>query len=50
MSALAYLRRHWKIVLLFAAFTGIFALVFSLYDLPWRRWPTPPRSAWPWAR
>ena len=34
MSALAYLRRHWKIVLLFAAFTGIFALVFSLYDLP----------------
>ena len=34
MSALAYLRRHWKVVLLFAAFTGIFALVFSLYDLP----------------
>ena len=30
MSALAYLRRHWKVVLLFAAFTGIFALVFSV--------------------
>lgn len=34
MSALAYLRRHWKVVLLFAAFCAIFAAVFSLYDLP----------------
>ena len=34
MSLLAYLRRHWKVIVLFAAFAGIFALVFSLYDLP----------------
>jgi signal transduction histidine kinase len=29
-----YLRRHIKIMFMIAAFVGIFALVFSLYDLP----------------
>lgn len=34
MKPLLYLRRHWKVVVLFALFCAIFAFVFSLYDLP----------------
>lgn len=31
---LAYLKRHYKIIILIGAFIGVFAAVFSLYDLP----------------
>lgn len=31
---LSYVRRHYKIVLLLLLFAAVFALVFSLYDLP----------------
>lgn len=31
---LSYLKRHYKIILLFLWFSLIFALIFSLYDLP----------------
>ena len=30
----AYLKRQWKLLVLLAAFAGIFGAVFSLYDLP----------------
>ena len=30
----AYLKRQWKLLLLLAGGTAVFAAVFSLYDLP----------------
>jgi signal transduction histidine kinase len=34
MLFLKYLRRHYKIIILITLFIAVFALVFSLYDLP----------------
>lgn len=30
----SYLKRHYKIIILLCAFVGIFAGVFTLYELP----------------
>ena len=34
MVLLAYLKRQWKLLLLLLGIVGVFAAVFSLYDLP----------------
>ena len=37
MVLLAYLKRQWKLLLLLLGIVGVFAAVFSLYDLPDRK-------------
>ena len=34
MALISYLKRQWKLLLLLAGITAVFAAVFSLYDLP----------------